>query len=61
MTAGRVRQLEAALGYALNRLSAVEQRVTVLEGLLTPEQHAQFRLIKHAEHVVDVAKAEGQL
>lgn len=43
------------------RIAALEQRVTQLEGLLTPEQHAQLRLIKQALHVVDVAKAEGQL
>ena len=61
MTAGRVPQLEAALGHTLTRLEALEQRVAAIEGLLTPEQYAQLRLIKQAEHVVDVAKAEGQL
>jgi hypothetical protein len=39
----------------------LEVRVRALESLRTPEQHAQLRLIKQAEHVVDVAKAEGQL
>lgn len=42
-------------------LEALEERVVRLERLLTPEQHAQLRLIKQAEHVVDVAQAEGQL
>lgn len=42
-------------------LQQLRERVARLEGMLTPEQHAQLRLIKQAEHVVDVAKAEGQL
>ena len=43
------------------KVTALEERVTALEGLLTPEQHAQRRLIKQAERVIEIAKAEGQL
>jgi len=43
------------------RVLDLERRVQDLEALLTPEQAAQRDLIRKAEHVVDVAIAEGQL
>lgn len=50
------------------RLKAVEDavadlqtRVSTLESLLTPEQVAQLDLIRKAERVINVARAEGQL
>jgi hypothetical protein len=39
----------------------LQARVSRLESLLTPEQVAQLDLIRKAEHVIDVAIAEGQL
>ena len=46
---------------AEDSLAELTRRVTELEGLLTPEQLAQRDLIRKAEHVDDVAIAEGQL
>ena len=43
------------------RLEALELRVAELEGLLTPEQLAQRRLIRQAEAIVARAKELGQL
>jgi hypothetical protein len=51
---GRVPALE-------QRVEALEKRVLLLEGLLTPEQHAQLKLIKQAERIVEIARAEGML
>lgn len=43
------------------RIKALETRVSTLESLLTPEQVAQLDLIRKAERVIDIARAEGQL
>jgi len=44
-----------------HRISELERRVSELEQLRTPEQMAQRNLIQKAEHVIGVARAEGQL
>lgn len=43
------------------RIDSLETRVSTLESLLTAEQVAQLDLIRKAEHMIDVAIAEGQL
>lgn len=43
------------------QIADLMRRVCRLEGLLTPEQLRQDRLIKQAEQVIDIARSEGQL
>lgn len=57
----RFRHRKTALGVLERRLAALEDRVGVLEGMLTPEQRLELELLKAAEHVVNVARAEGYL
>lgn len=42
-------------------VAELQERVSRLESLLTPEQVAQLDLIRKAEHVINIARKEGQL